>query len=731
MFNAVRERVLVCTIAGAMALCGAAGAQSTRLRDDLAEALKDVKLGRMEEAHALCGGVIGRLAHIPFGERATETLMALRAVEGIGDADTATRLRDVLEAEGLELYASGFYVPEQDRARRVLACLREARDVDPLTPAARGRCRLTLGENAAAATDLEVACRHKPGDASLRFDLARARWRNGEHARALAVARNGLSLRWQREGVEIVAAYLREQVRAGRVDEARALAAQVRAQAGPRADLSLLARLEAEIHVAAGEIAPALEALHATAPADRAWLMGGLVRAAQARAAESPAQRSAVVAEVDRFLGADRAAPPALLRLSGDLHAEAGEADQALRHYAASITDGFGEGMDLARRFRERSGGAVPAGSVVETFAHAFPALPYAPLDPDAHARTVRLARGILGFPPSKEAGAISPLNLALGAAVEPAMALILFPAVSDDGRPVDVAGLRTLETRGRMQGAGLPRPQRNLIESYVAHDGLAVQDALDGLALASWQSARPGQFANPLPMTTELAGTVARDTTPLATSVAPAAFGLIRITREAVTQPDVPEDERLSRVIESARLNAPVPLVRHDPIAIDLDGNGKIDLTTTPETCVTFDVAGHGRPQRIQWLARGHDGWLCEDKDGDGKITSGDEMFGTAGGYADGFEKLAHRDVNHDGVISGGELDGLSVWIDKNGNGVTDPGELIAVRDAGVESITIPVFGLRSTAVVHGHRRICEDVWPQLWDQLARGRDVLDLEGI
>jgi hypothetical protein len=123
------------------------------------------------------------------------------------------------------------------------------------------------------------------------------------------------------------------------------------------------------------------------------------------------------------------------------------------------------------------------------------------------------------------------------------------------------------------------------------------------------------------------------------------------------------------------ARQELEVPAIPRDPIAIDCDASGGIEMSNAydEKAGTRFDLEGWGTAGRIQWLAAGRDGWLCEDADHDGKIASGRELFGTAGGYSDGFEKLALRDSDRNGTVEGPELAGLSIWIDDANPGVTD----------------------------------------------------------
>ena len=57
---------------------------------------------------------------------------------------------------------------------------------------------------------------------------------------------------------------------------------------------------------------------------------------------------------------------------------------------------------------------------------------------------------------------------------------------------------------------------------------------------------------------------------------------------------------------------------------------------------------------------------------------------------WNDGFEALQALDVNNDGVLTGAELDGLSLWNDANGDGVSEPGEVVPVNVHGIVAISV-----------------------------------------
>jgi hypothetical protein len=91
----------------------------------------------------------------------------------------------------------------------------------------------------------------------------------------------------------------------------------------------------------------------------------------------------------------------------------------------------------------------------------------------------------------------------------------------------------------------------------------------------------------------------------------------------------------------------------------------------------------------------KGGDGMLVWDTDGDGKITSGKELFGHIGldgknTFKNGYEKLAHYfDKDKDGVVKGAELQGLKIWEDRNGDGITQQGELVELEKHGIRKLS------------------------------------------
>lgn len=136
-------------------------------------------------------------------------------------------------------------------------------------------------------------------------------------------------------------------------------------------------------------------------------------------------------------------------------------------------------------------------------------------------------------------------------------------------------------------------------------------------------------------------------------------------------------------------------------PLIIQL-GRGGLRLT---EPDVEFDLLKLGYAQDVAWTPAGEpEGFLVLDRNGNGAIDDGSELFGdhtplswgTVGPTArDGFQALAWFDER----LQGGNADGwidvhdavypyIKVWIDFDHNGLSQPAELFPLADAGIIAI-------------------------------------------
>jgi Ca2+-binding RTX toxin-like protein len=127
-------------------------------------------------------------------------------------------------------------------------------------------------------------------------------------------------------------------------------------------------------------------------------------------------------------------------------------------------------------------------------------------------------------------------------------------------------------------------------------------------------------------------------------------------------------------------------------PLVIDLSsGHTGVTLTTfnAATTTTFFDMTGDGFATQTAWTS-GDTGILVRDLNSNGVIDNINEMFGSS--TVDGFAKLAELDSNGDLKIDSHDADWstLQVWVDANGDGVTQSGELHSLSSLGIASIDL-----------------------------------------
>lgn len=101
------------------------------------------------------------------------------------------------------------------------------------------------------------------------------------------------------------------------------------------------------------------------------------------------------------------------------------------------------------------------------------------------------------------------------------------------------------------------------------------------------------------------------------------------------------------------------------DPLVLNFDGN----VGELTDTKFKFDLDCDGEEELISMICGGN-GFLALDKNNDGVINDGSELFGTVSG--DGFKDLAKYDEDHNGWIDENDsiFDKLKIWIkDEEGN--------------------------------------------------------------
>ncbi|MCP4645231.1 MAG: hypothetical protein GY851_32615 [bacterium] len=134
------------------------------------------------------------------------------------------------------------------------------------------------------------------------------------------------------------------------------------------------------------------------------------------------------------------------------------------------------------------------------------------------------------------------------------------------------------------------------------------------------------------------------------------------------------------------------------DPIIFDLDGDG-YELTSH-NNGARFDILGNGQAANTAFVTGG-DAFLAMDRNGNGLIDSGRELFGDQRGAANGFEELRKLDSNGDGRINSkdNDFDKLILFKD-NGNGLTEEGELASLAESGISEIQLGYSNVRQVAM-------------------------------
>jgi hypothetical protein len=183
-------------------------------------------------------------------------------------------------------------------------------------------------------------------------------------------------------------------------------------------------------------------------------------------------------------------------------------------------------------------------------------------------------------------------------------------------------------------------------------------------------------------------------------------------------------EDQRarISRIREHTSRLSKLPPGPVTPLIFTFDNDTSLQQLMADKS-VAFDLNGTHLPQRYYWL-KPNAAVLVWDPDGSGHITTGRQLFGSVTWWmfwSDAYQALAALDDDASGWLEGAELAGLAVWLDRDQDGVSDRGEVVAIADTPIAAIAAHASGMSGVTVMNARGlRLKDGRELPTWDWIA-----------
>jgi len=137
--------------------------------------------------------------------------------------------------------------------------------------------------------------------------------------------------------------------------------------------------------------------------------------------------------------------------------------------------------------------------------------------------------------------------------------------------------------------------------------------------------------------------------------------------------------------------------LIGYEPLVLDLDGDGIETVASNGHDGALFDHDKDGIRTATGWVGK-DDGLLVYDRNGDGTVNNGGELFGdntllkNGERATSGYQALADLDDNGDGKVDAADsaFAQLRVWRDLNQDGISQEGELLTLDEAKVKALNL-----------------------------------------